>query len=161
MISFSECLNSYQEIPHREIHFVHTNATKKKFQCTVELTESSGKTLVAMPVFVYCYEVTKNNWSYFNTLLHSTHPTPHHPTPHHTTPIHFTLLHTAPLHSTPYRNHSTPHHLNPHHSTRFTLLHITSHHSTPLPTPETHGETGPVHPKQSQKATLQHVKQKN
>ena len=30
-----------------------------------------------------------------------------------------------------------------------------------LPTPETHGETGSVHPKRSQKATLQHVKQKN
>ena len=30
-----------------------------------------------------------------------------------------------------------------------------------LPTPETHGETGSVHPKQSQKAVLQHIKQKN
>ena len=30
-----------------------------------------------------------------------------------------------------------------------------------LPTPETHGETGSVHPKRSQKAVLQHLKQKN
>ena len=30
-----------------------------------------------------------------------------------------------------------------------------------LPTPETSGETGSVHPKRSQKAVLQHVKQKN
>ena len=30
-----------------------------------------------------------------------------------------------------------------------------------LPTPETRGETGSVHPKRSQKAALQHVKQKN
>ena len=30
-----------------------------------------------------------------------------------------------------------------------------------LPTPETHGETGSVHPKQSNKAAPQHVKQKN
>ena len=30
-----------------------------------------------------------------------------------------------------------------------------------LPTPETQGETGSVHPKRSQKAALQHVKQKN
>ena len=30
-----------------------------------------------------------------------------------------------------------------------------------LSSPETHGETGSVHPKRSQKAALQHVKQKN
>ena len=29
-----------------------------------------------------------------------------------------------------------------------------------LPTPETHGETGSVQPKRSQKAVLQHVKQR-
>ena len=120
MISFSECLNSYQEIPHREIHFVHTNATKKKFQCTVELTESSGKTLVAMPVFVYCCEVTKNNWSY-TLILYST---PHHPTPHHpTTP------HPTPHQSTSHC--STLHHFIPNH-TEITPLHITSIHTTLL-----------------------------
>ena len=32
---------------------------------------------------------------------------------------------------------------------------------TRLPTPENHGETGSAHSKRSQKAALQHVKQKN
>ena len=40
---------------------------------------------------------------------------------------------------------------------------VWTHASSELPTPETHGETGSVHPipKRSQKAVLQHVKQKN